>query len=114
MTTTLLFESVSNFNHSLVYAIQTPIKKYIIRFDLSLIKGKDSRIYMQGDDKRWILLLEDSYYERLDNAPNKVQQDRILRNEMTKEHAEQLNDQMKLQRRGVKMTFYFHCLEKLL
>ena len=114
MSTTLLFETISNFNHSFVYIINAPHKNFIIRFDLSLTKGKDSRIYMQGEDKRWILLLEDNYYEKIDNAPNKIQQNKIIAGELTKELAEQQNEQAKIHRRTEKMTFYFSCLEKIL
>jgi hypothetical protein len=31
-----------------------------------------------GADKRWILMMEDKFYEREDNMPNKVQQEKIL------------------------------------
>ena len=113
-TSTFLYELLSNSNKTLVYKIDTPSKIYILRFDLSLTKGRDTRVYMQGDDKRWVLLMEDNYYERIDNSPNKLQQTKIMERELTREMAEQQNEQMRLQRRNEKMSFYFDCLTKIL
>ena len=113
-TTTFLYELLSNANKTLVYKVETGVKPIILRFDLSLTKGRDTRIYMQGEDKRWVLLLEDNYYERADNSPNKMQQNKIIGGELTKELAEQQNEQMRTQRRNEKMGFYFECLTKIL
>lgn len=114
MNTNFLYELTTNYFKTIVYSINTPQKKYIFRFDLSLSKGKDSRIYMQGEDKRWVLMLEDNYYERADNMPSKLQQEKISIGELTKEAAQIQNAQMREERRRDKMTFYFSCLEKLI
>ena len=114
MATVFLYELISNVSRTLCYSINVPNKKLIIRIDLALNKGRDSRVYLQGEDKRWILMLEDNYYEKIDNLPNKMQQNKIIAGEMTKEQAEQHNEQQKLMRRNEKLQFYFSCLEKIL
>lgn len=110
---TLLYENLSNNYKSIVYFIQGVSRKYIFRFDISFSKGKDTRILLLGEDKRWILIMEDKYYEREDNMPNKVQQEKILLGEMTKEIAELQNHQIKETRRSEKIQFFFSCLEKI-
>ena len=114
MSAVFLYEVISNTSRTLTYAVQTPVKRYIIRIDLALSKGRDSRVYVQGDDKRWVLLLEDNFYEKLDNLPNKMQQNKIVSGEITKEQAEQYNEQQKMVRRNEKIQFYFSCIEKIL
>lgn len=114
MNTTFLYELNTNSYRTFVYNIDGPQKKFIFRFDLSLNKGRDSRIYFQGEDKRWILMMEDNYYERADNMPSKLQQEKIMAGELTKEIAQQQNSQLREERRREKMTFYFSCLEKLM
>ena len=114
MSTQLLYESLSNNFRTITFGIQTPQKRYIIRIDIALTKGKDSKVFLQAEDKRWILILEDNYYEKIDNQPNKVQQNKIIAGEMTREQVEQYNEQQKMGRRNEKIQFYFSCLEKLL
>ena len=111
---TVLYELLSSSNRTLVYSVLNVQRQYIFRFDLSTVKGRDSRVYMQGDDKRWVLMLEDNFYERQDNTPNKIQQKKIMDGEMTKEQVEQYNESQRLQRRNEKLGFYFNCLNKLL
>ena len=111
---TLLYENLSNNAKSIVYSIQGINRSYIFRFDISLTKGKDTRVLLLGDDKRWILMMEDKYYEREDNMPNKIQQEKILIGEITKEIAEMQNQQMKEARRNEKLRFFFDCLAKLI
>ena len=53
-------------------------------------------------------------YEREDNMPNKIQQEKILIGEITKEIAEMQNQQMKEARRNEKLRFFFDCLAKLI
>jgi hypothetical protein len=112
--TSLLYENSSNNYKSLVYFIQGANQRYILRFDISLTKGKDTRVLLLGADKRWILMLEDKFYEREDNMPNKVQQEKILLGEMTKEIAELQNQQMKEARRNEKLQYYFTSLDKIM
>jgi len=111
---TLLYENSSNNYKSLVYFIQGSIQRYILRFDISLTKGKDTRILLLGTDKRWILMMEDKFYEREDNMPNKVQLEKILLGELTKEIAELQNQQMKEARRNEKLQYYFTSLDKIM
>ncbi len=111
---TLLYENSSNNYKSLVYFIQGSIQRYILRFDISLTKGKDTRVLLLGTDKRWILMMEDKFYEREDNMPNKVQQEKILLGELTKEIAELQNQQMKEARRNEKLQYYFTSLDKIM
>jgi len=111
---TLLYENSSNNYKSLVYFIQGSIQRYILRFDISLTKGKDTRELLLGTDKRWILMMEDKFYEREDNMPNKVQQEKILLGEFTKEIAELQNQQMKEARRNEKLQYYFTSLDKIM
>jgi len=111
---TLLYENSSNNYKSLVYFIQGSIQRYILRFDISLTKGKDTRVLLLGTDKRWILMMEDKFYEREDNMPNKVQQEKILLGEFTKEIAELQNQQMKEARRNEKLQYYFTSLDKIM
>ena len=85
-----------------------------LRFDISLTKGKDTRVMLLGADKRWILMMEDKFYERDDNTPNKVQQDKILLGEITKEIAEAQNQQIKDARRSEKLQYYFTSLDKIM
>ena len=110
----LLYELISNHNRTFAYSINRYSKNYKFRFDLSLTKGKDSRVYILGEDNRWILMLEDNYYERLSNEPNKVQLDKIKEGQMTKEIVEKYNDEQRLQRRNERLMHYFTCLDKLL
>lgn len=110
---TLLYENLSNNYKSIVYSIQGVSRKYVFRFDISLTKGKDTRVLLLGEDKRWILMMEDKFYEREDNMPNKVQQEKILLGEMTKEIAELQNHQIKEARRNEKIQFFFSYLEKI-
>ena len=112
--TTLLYENSSNNYKSIVYFIQGVNQRYILRFDISLTKGKDTRVLLLGADKRWILMLEDKFYEREDNMPNKIQQERILLGEMTKEIVELQNQQMKEARRNEKLQYYFTSLDKIM
>ena len=114
MAAIFLYDLLSANYKSVVYSVQNEQRKYIFKFDLSVVKGKDSRVYMQGDDKRWILMLEDNFYERQDNSPNKLQQKKIMEGEMTKEQVEQFNENTRIQRRNEKLTFYLNCLQKLL
>ena len=114
MTTIFLYDLLSANYRSVVYSVQNDQRKFIFKFDLSVVKGKDSRVYMQGDDKRWILMLEDNFYERHDNTPNKLQQKKIMEGEMTKEQVEQYNESTRIQRRNEKLAFYFSCLYKLI
>ena len=88
--------------------------KYVLRFDISLTKGKDTRIMLLGTDKRWILMMEDKFYEREDNTPNKVQQEKILLGEITKEIAELQNQQIKDARRNEKLQYYFTIISVLI
>jgi hypothetical protein len=111
---TLLYENSSNNYKSLVYFIQGTNQRYVLRFDISLTKGKDTRIMLLGTDKRWILMMEDKFYEREDNMPNKVQQEKILLGEMTKEIAELQNQQIKETRRNEKLQYYFTSLDKIM
>jgi hypothetical protein len=109
-----LYENNSNNYKSLVYFMQGSTQRYILRFDISLTKGKDTRIMLLGTDKRWILMMEDKFYEREDNTPNKVQQEKILLGEITKEIAELQNQQIKDARRNEKLQYYFTCLDKII
>jgi len=111
---TLLYEICSNTSKTIVYSVSGAIRKFILRFDLSLSKGRDTRILLLGDDKRWILLMEDKYYEREDNMLNKLQLEKIMAGEMTKEIAELQNIQIREGRRNERLSFYFSCLEKIL
>jgi len=109
-----LYELISNNNRILAYSVKKLENIYKFRFDLSFTKGKDSKVYILGDDKRWILMLEDNYYERASNEPNKVQIDKIKEGQLTKELAEKYNDEQKLQRRNERLMNYFTCLDKLI
>jgi hypothetical protein len=111
---TLLYENSSNNYKSLVYFMQGSNQRYVLRFDISLTKGKDTRIMLLGTDKRWILMMEDKFYEREDNTPNKVQQEKILLGEITKEIAELQNQQIKDARRNEKLQYYFTSLDKIM
>jgi hypothetical protein len=111
---TLLYENTSNNYKSLVYFIQGANQRYVLRFDISLTKGKDTRVMLLGTDKRWILMMEDKFYEREDNTPNKVQQEKILLGEITKEIAELQNQQIKEARRSEKLQYYFTSLDKIM
>jgi len=70
---TLLYENSANNYKSLVYFIQGVNQRYVLRFDISLTKGKDTRVMLLGTDKRWILMMEDKFYEREDNLLNKAE-----------------------------------------
>ena len=111
---TLLYENNSNNYKSLVYFIQGTNQKYVLRFDISLTKGKDTKVLLLGTDRRWILMMEDKFYERDDNTPNKVQQEKILLGEITKEIAELQNQQIKDARRNEKLQYYFTSLDKIM
>jgi hypothetical protein len=111
---TLLYENNSNNYKSLVYFIQGTNQKYVLRFDISLTKGKDTKVLLLGTDRRWILMMEDKFYERDDNTPNKVQQDKILLGEITKEIAELQNQQIKETRRSEKLQSYVTSLDKIM
>ena len=111
---TLLYENSANNYKSIVYFIQGVNQRYVLRFDISLTKGKDTRVMLLGADKRWILMMEDKFYEREDNMPNKVQQDKILLGEMTKEIAELQNQQMKEARRNEKLQYYVTSIDKIM
>jgi hypothetical protein len=111
---TLLYENSSNNYKSLVYFIQGANQRYVLRFDISLTKGKDTRVMLLGTDKRWILMMEDKFYEREDNTPNKVQQEKIVLGEITKEIAELQNQQIKEARRSEKLQYYFTSLDKIM
>lgn len=111
---TFLYENNSNNYKSLVFFMQGTNQRYILRFDISLIKGKDTKIMLLGADKKWILMMEDKFYEREDNIPNKVQQEKILLGEITKEIAELQNQQIKEARRNEKLQYYFTCLDKIM
>ena len=111
---TLLYENSANNYKSIVYFIQGVNQRYVLRFDISLTKGKDTRVMLLGADKRWILMMEDKFYEREDNMPNKVQQDKILLGEITKEIAELQNQQMKEARRNEKLQYYVTSIDKIM
>jgi hypothetical protein len=111
---TLLYENNSNFYKSLVYFIQGANQRYVLRFDISLTKGKDTRVMLLGADKRWILMMEDKFYEREDNMPNKVQLEKILLGEITKEIAELQNHQIKEARRNEKLQYYVTSIDKIM
>jgi hypothetical protein len=59
-------------------------------------------------------MMEDKFYEREDNMPNKVQLEKILLGEMTKEIAELQNQQMKEARRNEKLQFYVVSIDKIM
>ena len=59
-------------------------------------------------------MMEDKFYERDDNTPNKVQQDKILLGEITKEIAELQNQQIKETRRSEKLQSYVTSLDKIM
>ena len=111
---TLLYENSANNYKSLVYFMQGANQRYVLRFDISLTKGKDTRVMLLGTDKRWILMMEDKFYEREDNLPNKVQQEKILLGEITKEIAELQNQQMKEARRNEKLQYYVTSIDKIM
>jgi len=111
---TLLYENSANNYKSFVYFMQGANQRYVLRFDISLTKGKDTRVMLLGVDKRWILMMEDKFYEREDNMPNKVQLEKILLGEMTKEIAELQNQQMKEARRNEKLQFYVVSIDKIM
>ena len=110
----LLYENSSNNYKSLVYFMQGATQRYVLRFDISLTKGKDTKVLLLGTDRRWILMMEDKFYERDDNTPNKVQQDKILLGEITKEIAELQNQQIKETRRSEKLQSYVTSLDKIM
>ena len=111
---TLLYENNSNNYKSLVYFMQGTNQRYVLRFDISLTKGKDTRVMLLGTDKKWILMMEYKFYEWEDNTPNKVQQDKILLGEITKEIAELQNQQIKEARRNERLQYYFTSLDKIM